>query len=718
MDFLFDRDDYRRLSVLRVLLDACAAAITGGPPVILATESTDTAARWVAAATYLTSAATGRQLSFSTLERPNSLSNRLQQGVRLCCVPQADHDRLAGPGRGYVLLADDRDLSTGDLDGEPHRTAAGDTVAVTEWSALSRVVLLDAPTASWALAEISRIGSAAPATPRQPAWPLAMLVAAHQDSFPDGVAAASRVVPNTPDGASSEQLAAARQFVERRDLTVADAWRMLEAATHPGQPLGGMAEQVLGIYIALVVTDLDLLRQPGGPPLPAARWQTERWLTPSVLTALSDAANALRTEPDSWRAAAATLGLTTLIWRLGLLPRFADLLVTETERLVWPLLVSGDGADFIASVGPAPEDVLASVVRPAVSDAVHHRELGRGVDHDVLSWLFPVGPPGSGGGVRLDDRLRVEYAYQQWFADPVAHAAERSLAFSAAVWQWYERGAGPDPTALAELFREPPWSAVELAGIEATLPGRLPLSFFGPAIKSAEDGTDVDWLDDTLSVRGGPEYIRRYGLADLLDLRRLSDRQVWSGSDLGRTLDRLLTGGVAGLAYPSVPFDPVTAAMLQTAILIASALSIHDAEIERLIADRSFRPGPAAPGVLAALDDAVGRELTAAHLAVAVMIGEQRFPEENLRSPANRWAARVTVIRHGEKMPVLQACLLDQVQVADLTGSALHGPVRHRLAEVRRKQGVDWQMYVMTEKYALGWLKSQLPGDGWFTRRH
>ena len=108
------------------------------------------------------------------------------------------------------------------------------------------VVLVDEPTTRYALHRITEIGSAAPAVVQQPGWPLAMLVAAEQDRFVDGVPAARRVVPNTPDGTNVAQLATARAFIERQQLGVDDAWEMIRSASRPGRSLGGMAEQALG----------------------------------------------------------------------------------------------------------------------------------------------------------------------------------------------------------------------------------------------------------------------------------------------------------------------------------------------------------------------------------------------------------------------------------------------------------------------------------------
>ena len=752
-EFLLDFDDYRRLSVLRVLLDACAAALTGGRPIVLSTESTDKAALWIAAVGYLTSVATARCLSFSTLERTGSLENRLRQGVRLCCVPTQDHDRLAERNRGFVLIADDRDLLTGDLDGEPHRTAAGDEVVATEWSTLARVVLIDEPTARYALARITEIGSAAPAVADQPAWPLAMLVAAEPESFSDGVAAARRVVPNTPDGTSPAQLASARAFIERQQLSVDDAWEMIRSASRPGRPLGGMAEQALGVYVTLAVQDLDRLSHPGGPPLPESPWSGAGWMTESVHSAIAAALRQLgrpgddreRSDPHGQdpersdphredpgrsnphgdhrhgddvrigdpRIPAAVLGLAVLTWRLGLLDHFAEDLADQAERLVWPVLAERGGPQLVAAFGPVHEEVLAATVRPSLPDGVRKRALGQALDLAVIRWLYPVPPTDAG---RLDDRLRTEYAYQSWIADPEHHRADRVLALSAALLARRTTGFGLASDELAEQFGAPAWTIEELLTLEANAPGAMPIGFFGPAVKAGPAGGALNRLVDAVGRSRRTAFLARYGLGDLAELRRLSQRRWWLDSDLPSSIERLLAGGVAGLAYRG-DLDADSVATLQVAILVAVALGGHLDEVEQLIDRKVVRLGLVRPGVADAVAEANTRGVGIGKLAAAAMIADPRFPGRSLQRPAYRWADQLTVLRDLRPMPVLHYCLTAQMARDEISIEQVDRAAKGRIWELMSGRGESGaQMYASTEKFTASWLRSVVPGEGWLRR--
>lgn len=712
-EFLLDFDDYRRLSVLRVLLDACAAALTGGRPVVLTTKSTDQAALWIAAVSYLTSVPTARCLSYSTLERPDSLGNRLRQGLRLCCAPTRDHDRLADRDRDYVLIADDRDLLTGDLDGEPHRTAAGDEVIATEWSTLARVVLVDEPTTRYALRRITEIGSAAPAVADQPGWPLAMLVAAEPDSFVDGIPAARRVVPNTPDGTSAAQLSTARTFIERQQLGVDEAWEMIRSASRPGRPLGGMAEQALGVYVTLAVKDMDRLAHRGGPPLPDARWSSQSWITESVRSSIKSAVEQVGRRPDDPRTPAAVLGLAVLTWRLGLLDRYAADLADEAERLVWPVLAEPGGLDLVAAVGPVPEEVLAATVRSSLPDGVRQRTLGKALDYAVLRWLYPDRPPGGG---RLDDRLRVEYAYQSWVTDPEHHRSERVLALSGALSYRRMAGLGAAPEELADSFAEPAWTIDELLEVETGAPGAMPVRFFAPAVKAGPSGAALDRLVDAVGRSRGAAFFARYGLGDLAELRRLSQHRWWLDGNLPSSVERLLAGGVAGIGHRG-QFDTDCLATLQVAILLAVALDAHLGDVERLIERKVVRLGPVRPGVPTAVAEASTRGIGIGRLAAAAMIGEPRFPVRALQRPAYRWAAKLTTPTGGDPIPVLRDCLTAQIARQDITVEQVDRAAKARIWELMSGRGENaGQVYAAMDKFTAAWLRSIVPGEGWFSR--
>src|SRR5690348_10984314 len=68
VDFISDLAG-SRLGALGALIDAVAAALEGGPPVVLAAPNADQGARWIGAVSFFTPPAVCLRLSFSTHER-------------------------------------------------------------------------------------------------------------------------------------------------------------------------------------------------------------------------------------------------------------------------------------------------------------------------------------------------------------------------------------------------------------------------------------------------------------------------------------------------------------------------------------------------------------------------------------------------------------------------------------------------------------------------
>ena len=62
-----------RLATLFGLLDAVAAALDGGAPVVLGVESVDAAAQWIGLVSFLMSPGTAARLNFSTFDRADQL---------------------------------------------------------------------------------------------------------------------------------------------------------------------------------------------------------------------------------------------------------------------------------------------------------------------------------------------------------------------------------------------------------------------------------------------------------------------------------------------------------------------------------------------------------------------------------------------------------------------------------------------------------------------
>ena len=165
-----------RLATLFGLLDAVAAAIDGGPLVVLGVDSVDTAAQWIGLVSFLMSPGTARMLNFSTFDRAEQLGFAMRVGQHLSAVPRAD---LIDAPAGAVTIDETETLSLGELGGEPHQTAAGQPIAVTAWSAMAQVAMLDPDSTRLLLADIDAFSAHVTDTGLHPAWPMAMSVATH-----------------------------------------------------------------------------------------------------------------------------------------------------------------------------------------------------------------------------------------------------------------------------------------------------------------------------------------------------------------------------------------------------------------------------------------------------------------------------------------------------------------------------------------------------------
>lgn len=161
-----------RLGVLCGLLDAVAAALVGGPAVVLGAETDDSAAHWVGLVSFLMSPGTAHRLNFSTFDRGRDLKNRLPTGFHLIAVPRCDLDEM--PPNATVIDETEK-LFLGELCGQRHRIGCQE-IEVTAWSVMAQVALTDPDYAAQLVADIDEYASGVVDDELPPALPTAVSV--------------------------------------------------------------------------------------------------------------------------------------------------------------------------------------------------------------------------------------------------------------------------------------------------------------------------------------------------------------------------------------------------------------------------------------------------------------------------------------------------------------------------------------------------------------
>lgn len=254
-EFLFDPSQWR-LGVLAVVLDGLSAAMTGGKPIALIVDDSETAALWIAASGLATDARTARGIHFSSYERAREVTQWRRLGIHLAGVPRADASLLEAES-SVVVIDTNEPVTLGFWHGNPHQTSRGDAVPATPWSSL----LL----ARWSSPEdiLDFIGQAEqirlqlPDPVWEPAWPLALT----SFSSAEPISAAAEVLArSTPPEVQRrpeyyESVAAALHFLMGQDLSA--AWTAMQGIISAGSDL--MAPLAAGVFSANAVNDPEWL---------------------------------------------------------------------------------------------------------------------------------------------------------------------------------------------------------------------------------------------------------------------------------------------------------------------------------------------------------------------------------------------------------------------------------------------------------------------------
>ncbi|WP_135451362.1 hypothetical protein [Mycobacterium sp. DL99] len=368
-----------RLATLFALLDAVAAALAGGPPVVLGVHSPDSAAQWIGLVSFLMSPGTAAGLSFSTFDRAEQVAPH--NGQVLSAVPLEDLDVIEP---GMVVISESEPVSMGELGGDPHCTAGGHRIRVTRWSVMSQVVLLDVASARRVLEDIDALSSQVRDDGLHPAWPMAMAVAARPE-FADAHVEAHEVIgAHSPSGALVGSEAAhiiADVFSAVVGVTTADAWRAVQEL-----PDGAGAAFADATYFARAIADDAWLTQSGpiplgprmfhGKPLPSL---LRKAIGPALERSQDQGpARLLRVVDLLLRAGVADDRLRAALTG-GVLPGLADpgvrALIGAADRLslaAWLLhegdaegsAIGDDVLDWLADAAPLPEREELAGARP------------------------------------------------------------------------------------------------------------------------------------------------------------------------------------------------------------------------------------------------------------------------------------------------------------------------------------------------------------------
>ncbi|MDO5752292.1 hypothetical protein [Arthrobacter sp.] len=494
-DFLFAPNEWRA-GLLAVLLDAVAAAMGGGPGVVLVTGSARNAALWTAAVSFLCSPHFARRLNFSLYERAGALGTVFARGVHLACVPRVDASLLGSDGT-HVILDEFETPNMGDTEGNPHTTAAGSRIAATYWGTLAQDAVASRKTAEEAMAELDRISLCVGDTGTDPSWPLAMTAVRKPHIFADAAAEAIEVLKLSSPLALSRDTALQAEAVQAirsaGSIHAGDAWVELSNG-----PAAGLVREILiQTYVERALGDVEWLERPGSVPLPEDHDPAANTLP--MKAAAESAVLQLRTrlaEHSSREAVLAGLKVLDFIAATSLVDleagsdaELADARDEILERVVSAVIDFDDeGKALVDHTGALKSGVLHAKVMDVVARSNRFEESAPGhrMPPAFRDWLFPAAAPRTianeldAGAVKLDPMV-VELAL--WQCKNGQGTADRARVAAAIGVLEFHKGTGfPAELVTAVLHAGPAWSGAELCAVESRHPGALGGNLFYHAL--------------------------------------------------------------------------------------------------------------------------------------------------------------------------------------------------------------------------------------------
>ena len=518
LDFLLDSETWR-IGVFSVLLDGVARALDGGSPVVLGCRTPDDAALWIGAVSHFMSPGTAMLLGWSTFDRLYSVDDAVARGAHLVTVPLED---LPGDLPGCVVFGADESPELGELDGEPHLTANGDTVPVTPWSLLAQTALIDRAIAANALARQDEIAASVGDRALNAMWPLAMAVVSDPDLHDALDEATSVLLEHTPDGVDSTDFSHLVDGIVHGLLgdTLEQAADVL-ARWRADDTLAPAVWRIAGaVFGYRVLEDPASLRDGDRARLELLEYcpRTEDLMhkAAQMLADLRQRARSGHRRRETAVEAYATLDALVRADLLG--AAGLDIAHEVLELAVVPVLFDEQsGSDFVAEVGAARSPALGRLLHTAVvtHPAFAIRPLGTRLSHRVIAWLTgtPVAIP-TFEDIRTDPSLVLDAANILVAEAGAAHIhtgegdlLRRDVA-SVALWrafsELYEGGwPGSDVAALVERAG---WKAMQWNQVCEIFPHVAAPRFLQDAVVTEPWNTDVEAL---------AHYLRRVQVGDI-----------------------------------------------------------------------------------------------------------------------------------------------------------------------------------------------------------
>ena len=378
----------------RLLLDATAAALAGGPPVAVITDSVDEGVCWLATALFLASPQSNGWITFSTYERARHV---LANGSRttLTVLLRSDLERSMTKRSAVLVVDPQQDVRLVEGRGEEPsrwRTTREQEVPVSAWSQLVDAVCeLGADETRRTLGAVDEISALNPKPAAAcPWWPLAVAVG-ENEALESAWSLATQVLLTTPTDAEldDDTRALFEDLVERASGETRAQAHALLATLAASTPDSSMLAISYRRYLERTLEEVEALAGAPALPISALPLQTQQRvlgeLEPFLVERIETIGATPMTGPD-WTVRVVRL-LSLLessglpVTSLGEAPRRA------LERLGAALL-SIYGAPAVRELADTPPGVRR-LLGDFVGDVLvkHRNPPGRRLHSLVAEWL-------------------------------------------------------------------------------------------------------------------------------------------------------------------------------------------------------------------------------------------------------------------------------------------------------------------------------------------